>query len=259
MRNGWLLGRLAVVGVVTGLLAGTAAAAEIHVVSSGGFAEAYLAVAPVFEHETGNTLVFERGASMGDTHDAVPQRLARGEPVDVVIMVGYALGKLVDQGKASDRVDLARSGIGVAVRKGAPVPDISTVDALRKTMLAAKSIGYSESASGVYIQNEMLDKLGIKDQVKARASMVKGEPVAALVARGEIELGFQQLSELMPIPGITIVGSLPDGAQQITVFSAGMATGSKVPDAARALIHFLASPAAAKAITDSGMEPIGGK
>jgi len=259
MRNHWLLGRLAVIAVATGLLAGTAAAAEIHVVSSGGFAEAYLAVAPVFEHETGNTLVFERGASMGDTHDAVPQRLARGEPVDVVIMVGYALGKLVDAGKASDRVDLARSGIGVAVRKGAPVPDISTVDALRKTMLAAKSIGYSESASGVYIQNEMLDKLGIKDQVKARARMVKGEPVAALVARGEIELGFQQLSELMPIPGITIVGSLPDGAQQITVFSAGMVTGSKVPDAAKALIHFLASPAAAKAITDSGMEPIGGK
>ncbi len=241
------------------LAAGAARAAEVHVVSSGGFAAAYRALAPEFERETGNTLIVGWGPSMGQTRDAVPARLARNEPVDVLIMVGYALGQLVDQGKvaASSRVDLAQSGIGVVVKAGAPRPEIGSVDALRRTLLAAKSIAYSDSASGVYIQNEMFKRMGIEAEMAGKARMIPAEPVGAVVARGEAEIGFQQISELRPIEGIDLVGPLPPGLQQVTVFSAGVLSGSREPEAAGALIRFLASPAAAGAIADSGMEPLG--
>ncbi len=240
-------------------LAGGAEAAEIRVVSSGGFAAAFRALAPAFERATGHTLVTGWGPSMGQTVDAVPARLARGEPIDVLIMVGDALGQLVEQGTvaADSRADLARSGIGVVVRAGAPRPDIGSADAVRRALLAAKSIAYSDSASGVYIEREMLPRLGIADQLVGRARMIPAEPVGAVVARGEAEIGFQQISELRPIRGIDLVGPLPPGLQRVTVFSAGALARSREPDAARALIRFLASPAAAGAIVDSGMEPMG--
>ena len=236
-----------------------AQAAEIRVVSSGGFAAAFRALAPAFERVTGHTLVTGWGPSMGQTVGAVPARLARGEPIDVLIMVGDALTPLVEQGTvvADSRADLARSGIGVVVRAGAPRPDIGSADALRRTLLAAQSIAYSDSASGVYIEREMLPRLGIADQLAGRARMIPAEPVGAVVARGEAEIGFQQISELRPIQGIDLVGSLPPGLQRITVFSAGVLARSREPEAARALVRFLASPAAAGAIVDSGMEPMG--
>jgi molybdate transport system substrate-binding protein len=176
-------------------------------------------------------------------------------------MVGCALGKLVEQGKvvADSRADLARSGIGVVVKAGAQRPDISSVDALRRTLLDAKSIAYSDSASGVYIQNEMFKHMGIAEQMATKARMIPAEPVGAVVARGEAEIGFQQMSELKPIAGIDLVGPLPPEIQQITVFSAGLVVGSREPDAGRALIQFLASPFAVSAITESGMEPLGTK
>ncbi len=232
---------------------------DIHVVSSGGFAEAYKELAPGFEKATGHHLVAAWGPSMGATADAVPQRIARGEPIDVVIMVGYALGRLVDEGKATDRVDLANSGIGVVVKQGAPRPDVSTLDGLRAALLGARSIAYSDSASGVYIQNEMFKKLGIEDQVRGKARMIPAEPVGAVVARGDAELGFQQISELKPITGITLVGPLPPGAQQNTVFSAGVLTTAPHKDAARALVKYLSAPAAAETIRRSGLEPISAK
>jgi molybdate transport system substrate-binding protein len=244
--------------LLPGLSAAPARADEIRIVSSGGFAAAYKELAPRFERETGHTLVAGWGPSMGDTADAVPQRLARHEPIDVVIMVGYALGKLVEQGKvaAADRRDLAQSGIGVVVRHGAPHPDISTLDGLRAALLTAKSIAYSDSASGVYIQEQMFRKLGIEDQVKGRARMIPAEPVGAVVARGEAELGFQQISELKPIQGIDLVGPLPAGAQQVTVFSGGVLAESAHKEAGRALLRFLSSPEAADTIRSSGMDPI---
>ena len=240
------------------LLSGAARAAEIRVVSSGGFAAAYKALAPEFEKKTGDKLLTEWGPSMGDTPQAVPARLKRGEPIDVLIMVGYALGDLVRQGKVDgdSRADLARSGIGVVVRAGAPKPDIGSVDALRRTLLEAKSIAYSDSASGVYISSEMFKRLGIADQVANKARMIPAEPVASVVARGEAEIGFQQISELKPIAGIELVGPLPPELQQYTIFSAGIVTGAKQPEAGAALIRFLASPQAASAITESGMEPM---
>jgi len=237
----------------------SALAQVIKVVSSGGFAAAYRALAAEFERRTGYQLSAAWGPSMGKTADAVPSRLARGEAIDVVIMVGYALSDLIAQGKAIEdgRADLARSGIGIAVRAGAPKPDISSVEALKHTLLVAKSIAYSDSASGVYIQNEMFPRLGIAEAVAGKSRMIPAEPVGAVVARGEAEIGFQQISELKPIAGVDLVGPLPPEVQKFTLFSAAVVVGSREPEGARKLIEFLASPAAAPAIWDSGMEPIG--
>ena len=248
--------RISIAGML--LITGAAQAAVVTVVSSGGFAAAYRALAPEFERTTGNSLVTSWGPSMGNTPDAVPTRIQRGEPIDVVIMVGYALSDLIKEGKviADSRVDLARSSIGVAVRAGTAKPDISSVDALRRALLAAKSIAYSDSASGVYVSTELFKRLGIANQVADKSRMIPAEPVGAVVARGEAEIGFQQMSELKPIAGIDLVGPLPPELQKITIFSAGIVVGAREPDAARALIAFLASPTAAAAIRESGMEPM---
>jgi molybdate transport system substrate-binding protein len=173
-------------------------------------------------------------------------------------MVGTALDDLIKEGKvaAGSKVDLVLSPIGMAVRAGAPKPDIGSVEALKRTLLAAKSIAYSDSASGVYVGTELFQRLGIADQVKGKAKMIPAEPVAAVVARGEAEIGFQQVSELLPIAGADFVGQLPPEVQKITVFSAGIATAAKEPVAGEALIAFLASPAAAASLTKSGLEPV---
>ena len=241
-------------------LAGTAQAAEVHVMISGGLSAAYNALVPEFEKATGNKVITAYGPSMGTTVNAIPMRLERGEPADVLILVGYALGELVKQGKEmpDSRVDLVNTKIGVAVKAGAPRPDISSADAVKRALLSAKSVAYSDSASGVYVSTEMFDKLGIATEMKDKARKIPATPVAEIVARGEAELGFQQISELKPVPGIDIVGPLPDALQKVTVFSAGIATVSKEPEAGRALIKFLASPAAREIIVNSGLEPIAG-
>lgn len=235
-----------------------ASAAEVHVMISGGLTAAYKALVPVFEQKTGNKVVTAFGPSMGTTTNAIPVRLERGEPADVLIMVGYALGDLVKQGKVRDgsRVDLVKSPIGVAVKSGAPRPDLSSADSVKQALLAAKTIAYSDSASGVYVSTEMFAKLGIADAMKDKARMIPATPVGEIVAKGEAEFGFQQISELKPVSGIDIVGPLPESLQKITVFSAGIATASKEPDAGKALISFLASPEAHDALVNSGLEPI---
>jgi molybdate transport system substrate-binding protein len=240
------------------LLTGTVDAAEVRVMISGGLTAAYNALVPEFERQTGNKVITAYGPSMGTTINAIPVRLGRGEPADVLIMVGYALDDLAKQGKVipDSRVELVKSPIGVSVKAGAPKPDISSADAFKRALLAAKSIAYSDSASGVYISTEMFQKLGIAEQMKDKAKMIPAEPVAGVVARGDAEIGFQQISEMLPVPGIDIVGPLPPDLQKITVFSAGIATVSKEPDAGKALIKFLASPASRAAIVKSGMEPI---
>jgi molybdate transport system substrate-binding protein len=240
------------------LLAGGASAAEVRVMISGGLTAAYKELVPEFERLTGNKVLTAYGPSMGTTVNAIPVRLERGEPADVLIMVGYALGDLAKQGKviAGSSVDLVKSPIGMAVKSGAPKPDISSTDALKRTLLAAKSVAYSDSASGVYISTEMFQKLGIAAEMKDKARAIPATPVGESVARGDSELGFQQISELKPVEGIDIVGQLPPDVQKITVFSAGIAAVSKEPEAGRALIKFLGSAAAAPVIVKSGMEPI---
>jgi molybdate transport system substrate-binding protein len=243
-------------------LAGTAQASEVHVMISGGLSAAYNTLVPEFEKATGNKVVTAYGPSMGTTVNAIPTRLDRGEPADVLILVGYALDDLIKQGKAvaGSRVDLVNSKIGVAVKAGSPKPDISSSDAVKRALLAAKTVAYSDSASGVYISTEMFKNLGIADEMKDKARKIPATPVAEIVARGEAEIGMQQISELKPVPGIDIVGPLPENLQKVTVFSAGVATVSKDPEAAKALIKFLASPAARQTIINSGLEPIeGGK
>jgi molybdate transport system substrate-binding protein len=248
-------------GVAAALsLAGIAQAAEVHVMISGGLAAAYNALVPEFEKATGNKVVTTYGPSMGTTVNAIPMRLDRGEPADVLILVGYALDDLIKKGKAAagSRVDLVNSKIGVAVKAGSPKPDISTADTVKRALLAAKSVAYSDSASGVYISTEMFDKLGIAAEMKDKAKKIPATPVAEIVARGEAEIGMQQISELKPVPGIDIVGPLPENLQKVTVFSAGIASASKEPEAGKALIKFLASPAARETIINSGLEPIEG-
>ena len=240
------------------LLTGAASAAEVRVMIPGGLTAAYKELVPEFERVTGNRVLTAYGPSMGTTINAIPIRLERGEPADVLIMVGYALGDLIKQGKvvADSRVDLTKSLIGVVVKSGAPKPDISSADALKRALLAAKSIAYSDSASGVYVSTKMFQRLGIADAVKDKARKIPAEPVAGVVARGDAEIGFQQISELRPVAGVDIVGPLPSELQTVTIFSAGIATVSREPEAGRALIKFLASPAASAAIIKSGMEPI---
>ncbi len=237
------------------------AATEITVVTSGAFTAAYLELTPQYETATHNKLNNEYGPSMGTTHNAIPVRLDRGEAIDVVIMAAPALDDLIKQGKvrADSRVELVQSKIGMAVKAGAPRPDISTVEALTKTLLAAKSVAYSDSASGVYLSTELFPKLGIAEQIKGKSRMIEADPVGGVVAKGEAEIGFQQISELRPVKGIDIVGELPPGAQRITVFAAGIPVTAKNPEAARGLIQWLASPAAYAAIKKSGLEPAASK
>lgn len=246
-------------GVVTTLaLSSAASAAEVRVMISGGLAAAYKALVPEFERATGHKVLTAYGPSMGTTMNAIPIRLERGEAADVLIMVGYALDDLAKQGKviADSRVELVKSPIGIAVKSGAAKPNISNADAIRRMLLAAKTIAYSDSASGVYVSTEMFDKLGIREAMQGKARKIPAIPVGEIVARGDAEIGFQQISELRPVEGIDIVGPLPDELQKITLFSAGIATVSKEPDAGKALIKFLASPAARPEIVKSGMDPI---
>jgi molybdate transport system substrate-binding protein len=239
-------------------LAVSAGAAEIKVMTSGAFTAAYLELIPEFERTTHHQIATAYGASMGNAPDSIPSRLDRGEPVDVVILAAPALDDLIKHGKVvpGSRVDLVRSSIGIAVRAGAPKPDIRTVETLKDALLEAKSIAYSASASGVYLSQELFQRLGIADEIRGKCKRIANEPVGAVVARGEAELGFQQISELLPVAGIDYVGPLPPEVQKVTVFSAGIAVGAREPEAARALIQFLASPAVIPAITKSGLEPL---
>lgn len=239
-------------------LAAVACAGEIRVMTSGGFTAAYRELAPQFEKATGNTVLTAFGASMGGAPDSIPSRLNRNEPVDVVILASAALDDLIRRGKvtAEGRVDLVRSSIGMAVRAGAPRPDISSLDALKQTLLAARSIAYSDSASGVYLSTELFPRLALADQITAKTKKTTGM-VGEAVARGDAEIGFQQVSELLSVKGIDFVGLLPPEVQRITVFSAGIAVNATNPAGARALIQFLASESAIRAILRTGLEPMG--
>jgi molybdate transport system substrate-binding protein len=229
---------------------------EIRVFASGGFKAAYLALVPGFERVTGHGVATAWGSSVAGAPTSIPARLAAGEPVDLVIMAEEGLDRLTGEGRivAGSRVDLARSGIGVAVRAGAPKPDLSSADALIRAITQAKSVAHSSSASGVYLKG-LFQRLGLADALGDRIKQVEGEPVGAMVARGEAEIGFQQVSELLPVPGIDYIGPLPAEIQQLTTFAAGIATGAREPDLARALVAYLTAPAAAPVIRRSGMEP----
>ena len=233
-------------------------AADLHVMSSGGFTAAYKLLGPKFSSETGNTLETSLGPSMGKSPEAIPNRLERGEPADVVIMVGYALDDLIKKGKIipGSRVELADSRIGMVVRVGATKPDIGSADGLRQALLHARSIAYSDSASGVYIERELFKKLGIEDQVKSKAKMIPRIPVASVVASGDYEIGFQQVSELLPVKGTTFAGKIPESLQSVTRFAAGIPVNAEHPKEAKALLDYLASPGVQAEVKSTGLDPI---
>ncbi|WP_207538001.1 substrate-binding domain-containing protein [Sabulicella rubraurantiaca] len=233
-------------------------AAEITVMTSGGFNAAYEALAPVFERETGHRLVTLRGASMGAAPDAIPNRLARGEAADVLILAAEALDALAQRGfvRPGSRTDLVVSRIGASVRAGGPRWDISTEEGLRRALLEAPSIAYSASASGEYLSRELFARLGLAELVMPKARRIYSERVGSVVARGEAALGFQQISELLPIAGLDFLGPLPESLQRVTVFSAGIAANAREEEAARALIEFLAGPRAYEAARALGLDPI---
>jgi molybdate transport system substrate-binding protein len=239
--------------LIAGMLLGCdmAQAGEIKVMMSAAFKEAYVELVPQFERTSEHKVSTIQIPSVD-----MMTRLKGGETVDLVIMAGDAIDALIADGKIvrGSRTDLARSGVGVAVRAGAPKPDIGSADALKAALLAANSVAYSTGPSGVYLVG-LFRRMGIADALAPKVRQVKGEPVGAVVARGEADIGFQQVSELLPVAGITFVGPLPPEIQQITVFSAGLHTQARNPEAATALVKFLSSSAAAPVIRKTGMEP----
>lgn len=235
-----------------------ASAEDLHVMNSGGFTAAYKRLLPKFEAATGDHVDTAWGPSMGKAPEAIPNRLARGESADVVIMVGYALDDLIKDGKVrpDSRVDLADSRIGVVVKAGAPKPDVSTPEKFKQVLLHAKSIGYSDSASGVYVERELFKKLGIEAEMKGKARMIQKTPVAEKVAAGEYELGLQQVSEILPVQGAEYVGKIPESLQSVTRFAGGVPINAPHPEEGSKLLHYMAAPAADGDVSATGLDPL---
>ncbi len=231
---------------------------EVRVVTSGGFAAAYGILAPDFEKETGLTLTTAYGSSSGGAQDSIPKRLERGEDFDVIILSQSSLNNLTQLGyvHAESRTDLVRSSIGMAVREGAEVPDISTVELFHKALFDAESIGYSASASGTYLSTVLFPRLGLWEALKPKSQRILSERVAAVVARGDVEIGFQQISEILPIPGAQYVGPIPDEYQRVTTFSAGILERARNSAGAKQLIDYLSSTRVAPTIAQTGLDPV---
>jgi molybdate transport system substrate-binding protein len=252
---------LSMIGVAALLMMGRASAADVRVMISAGFYGVYSELGPAFERASGHHLVTTRGPSMGDSPDAIPARLARGEAADVVILDGGAADELAKRNllQAGSKIELARSLIGMVVRAGADKPDIGSVEALRSTLLAARSIAYSDSGSGTYLSTILFPKLGIAEQIAGKSRKVRGppsgEPVGNVVARGEAEIGFQQVSELIRVPGVGFVGTLPAEVQPVFSFAGALTRNVEQPEAASALIRFLSSAEAAPVIAKAGLLP----
>ena len=233
-------------------------AKQLVVLISGVFHAAYKQVLPAFVQETGLTVKSELSPSLGNSPQSVESRLARGEDADVLIMAGRGLDEVTARKMVMEgtRVELARAPAGLAMKKGAAKPDISTPDLLRETLLSASSVGYSISASGQYVSHELFKKLGIEEQMKGKAHEVEGVvPVSETVAKGENQYGFQAVSEILPIEGAELVGRLPDAVEFVTPVSAAVALKSKNPDGARLLLRFLTRQEMGSVLDNHGLDP----
>jgi molybdate transport system substrate-binding protein len=253
--------RMTLLGVAMVLMAAGAprdvAAAEIKVLTAGAFKQVLLVLVPDFEKQTGHKVILEN-----DTVGALTKRIEGGEAFDLAVLTPAAVNDLSAKGKfvAGSRTNLGRVGVGVVVKEGAPKPDISSVDAFKKALLAAKSVAYIDPAaggsSGIYVAG-LLDKLRVAAEVKPKAKLIPGGAVAEHIARGDAELGIHQISEILPVKGITLVGPLPADIQNYTVYAAGLGANGKESEAAKALLKTLSGPAAADVLKSKGMEPAG--
>jgi molybdate transport system substrate-binding protein len=220
--------------------------------STNGVAGVLRELLPRFEQSTGTTVELVLDSSNGFLN-----RIAAGETADVAILTAEAIDDLTRQGKIAggSRTDLARSVVGIAVRAGAPKPDIGSVEAFRRTLLAAKSIAYSKAgASGIYFAG-LIKRLGIADQVNAKATVIPRGFTGELAAKGEVEIAVQQISELMAVPGVDIVGPLPPDIEGVTIFAAGLFSGVREKAAAAALIRLLSAPTSVPIFKAKGLEP----
>jgi len=244
------LAKFAATAIVIG--ASTAHAAEVKVIAANAVKEAYLEIVSAFEKASGHKVTTIWTGTVNAT-----KRVSDGEVVDIVIIDGSNIDKLILEGKlaAGSRADVAKSGVGVAVRAGLPKPDISSREAVKQAVLAAKSVAYSSGPSGFYLA-DLFEKMGIADQIKDKVKQpASGVQVAELVARGDADLGFQQVSELVHAKGVDYLGPLSADIQNIMIYAAGLHTAAPTPDAAKALVKFLTAPEAGPIIKKIGMEP----
>jgi molybdate transport system substrate-binding protein len=243
----------ALVAAAAMVIGATAAkAAEIKILGAVAVKEAVVDLVPVFEKASGHTVT-----AIWAGGQAIMQRISGGEVVDIVLIPSPNIDKLIAEGKVvgGSRADVAKSGIGVAVRAGLPKPDISSGEAVKNAVLAAKSVAYSTGASGFYLA-DLFKRMGISDQIRDKVKQTpSGVQVGEVVARGEADLGFQQVSELLHVESIHYLGPLPADIQHVTVFSAGLHMAAPAPDAAEALVKFLTGPYAGPIIKKTGMEP----
>ena len=246
------LQRVLLAAAAIALCSPVAQSAEIKVIAANAIKEGYAELVSVFEKSSGHKVVTTWAGTVNAT-----KRVSDGEVYDLVIVGSDNIDKLIAAGKlaAGSRADFAKTGIGIAVRAGLPKPDVSTSDAVKAAVLAAKSVVYSAGPSGAYI-GELLKKLGIAEQVASKVKRPSsGAEVAAILTRGEADFGFAQVSEFLNVPGLTNLGSLPANIQNFTIYAVGLHVAAPSPDAARALVKHLKAPESAPAITKMGMEP----
>jgi molybdate transport system substrate-binding protein len=230
----------------------------LSVITSGAFAAALQKLAPLYEQESGQTVKLSFGSSMGAAPDSIPSRLAKGEVFDLLVLAGPALDQFITNGviTAGTKVDLAGSKMAAAVRIGDPIPDLSTLESFKNTLLSTPRIAYSASASGTYLSEEVFLKLGIEQQMAIKAKKIFGERVGTILMRHETDLGFQQYSELLPIAGIDIIRKLPPEIEKTFFFSAGIGSTSTQVELAQEMIAFLASAQAASIIATTGLDAV---
>jgi molybdate transport system substrate-binding protein len=249
------LGRAAMIAACLGFAMPQANAVEVKVLTAGAFKQVMLALVPEYEKETGNKVVLDN-----DTAGGLQKRIEGGETFDVAIITPKAIDDLAAAGKIAhgSRVNIASVGVGVVVKEGAPKPDISTVEAFKKALLAAKSVAYIDPASGgssgIYV-DKLLERLGIADQIRPKAKLKQGGYVADLIASGQAELGVHQISEIMPVKGVTLVGPLPKEIQNTTTYAAGISATVQHKEAAQALIKMFSHPDAEATLKAKGMDP----
>ncbi|HZL38908.1 MAG TPA: molybdate ABC transporter substrate-binding protein [Pseudolabrys sp.] len=238
-----------------GLAGSYANAAEVKVLTAGAFKQVVLALVPDYERQTGNHVTVDNG-----TTGQLKGRIDGGEAFDIVVITPAVVDEMIagDKVAAGSKINLASVGIGVVVKEGAPKPAIGTVDQFKEALLKAKTVAYIDPASGgssgIYV-DKLLEKLGIADQIRPKAKLKKGGYVAELIASGEAELGIHQISEIVPVKGVTLVGPLPKEIQNTTTYAAGLSTSTKEKDAAKELIEYLSGADAAAVLKSKGMVP----